>query len=258
MCITRIDYTTNFEVGKGNEIAVLRALSTQSVGKGKKPHHYANGMTTEWGNGSKYWYLKAYNKTHELARSLRKNKPTGENRNYLEKLIRHCQKTGIVRLEFECKSKFLKRNNLSQYGFTNEKLFKPHLYKIEQIWEKLQMNPNKYVSISEQLQEQNICKSMHAANTTESYWLRWKNGVAIDKSKTQYRVHRTRLLQIGIDISIPHDPTKNMPEIELKKPIEVRYSLPPIWYQMPNNQMHEDLRLPDWHRELLRGASKIN
>ncbi len=231
---TRADWTTNYEVGKGNEQAVLRALSTQAVGRAKLPHHYPNGMTTEWGAGSQFWYLKAYNKAHEMARLLKKNNPTGEDRKYLEKLIKHCENTGIVRLELECKSKFLKRNNLCYYGDTSEKHFMPHLYKIEQIWEKLQMNPHKYESISDQLIKREICTNTQSANSTQSYWYQWKYGEVLDKAKSQYHVHRSRLMQIGIDIAIPHDPTKNMPEIELSKPVQVRYSMPPTWYEMPN------------------------
>ena len=229
-----MDLTKNYEVGQGNEQSVLRALASQSVGRGKLPHHYTNGMTTEWGAGSQYWYLKAYNKANELARLLKKHKPTGEDKRYIENLIRHCKEVGIIRLELELKSKFLKRNNLCYYGDISEKLLMPHLYKIEQLWEKLEMNPHKYESISDQLIKQEICSNTQSANSTQSFWYQWKHGETFDKSKSQYHVHRSRLASIGIDISIPHDPTKVMPEIQFRKPIEVRHSLPPSWYSMPS------------------------
>ncbi len=87
--ITRIDLTENKSVGKGNELAVIRSLSTQTVGRGKTGFLYPDGNTTDWGKGSTYWYLKIYNKHAELLKNItksRKKLSTKEDEIYLNKV----------------------------------------------------------------------------------------------------------------------------------------------------------------------------
>ncbi|MEN1396531.1 hypothetical protein AAIH23_40865, partial [Pseudomonas aeruginosa] len=45
--LRRVDLTTNRTVGKGNELAYIRALSTQRVGY-KNGHLYEDGWTCDW------------------------------------------------------------------------------------------------------------------------------------------------------------------------------------------------------------------
>jgi len=49
----RVDWTRNLSVGQGNVSAFLRAISSQSIGKGKRPQLYQNGHTVDTSVASK-------------------------------------------------------------------------------------------------------------------------------------------------------------------------------------------------------------
>ncbi len=235
--ITRVDFTRNLAVGKGNTLPFLRALSSQSIGKGKTPYLYPNGRTVDWGKGSTYWYQKVYEKAEDLKRSLAKLSKTGnlpeEEKRYLEKLISHCENEGIIREEREFKSKFLRRNKLCYYGMTEEKDFDKHLNDIEKMIGRLEMSASDYETIADQLLNRGIVKSRQAATATQSYHMAWLHGQPFPGSRSQFYVHRGRLLQLGIDISIQHDVSKAFPQIKRTREINVATALPPAWYRMP-------------------------
>ena len=240
----RIDFTRNLLVGKDNVQAFLRALSSQTIGKGFMPHLYPNGQTLDWTNGSQdnqggkkvssLWYQKLYNKAHDLGLTLNKrgNNLTEKERAHLIKLINYCDQYGVLRDEKEFKRDFLANKNLCFYGMVNETDFEPYLNEIDQMIERIEMNTSDHESVSDQLLELGICKSRHAANTTQSYCMSWQNGYSMQK-KSAFYVHRKRLLQIGIDISVPHDVTRLAPQIKRQREILVSTMLPPPWYQMP-------------------------
>ncbi len=234
--ITRVDFTRNLSVGKGNTLPFLRALSSQSIGKGKRPNLYPNGKTVDWGKGSTYWYQKVYEKAEDLKKSLAKlikKELPKEEKSYLEKLILHCEREGIIREEKEFKSRFLKRKKLCYYGMTRESDFDMYLMDIEQMIERLEMSTSDYETIADQLLNRGIVKSRQAANATQSYHLAWLHGQSFTGSKSQFYVHRGRLLQLGIDLSIQHDISKAYPQIKRQREILVSTALPPSWYQMP-------------------------
>ncbi len=240
---TRVDWTINYSVGKNNERATLRGLSTQSIGRGKLPHLYPNEMTLDWGKGSEYWYQKLYNKANEIQRKLSKSKLKSEEKTYLETLIQYCTELGIVRHEKEFKRTFLNRKKLCFYGQTNENQFKPYLQDLNQILERIEMSTVDYEMISDQLLEKSIVKSRQAANATQSYALAWLHGQVMDKTKSQYYEHLKRLRAIGVDISVPCDPTKKMPQIKRERSIQFKAVQAPAWYQMPVQSLYEEIRL---------------
>jgi len=233
--ISRIDITENLVVGEGNEDAFIRGLSTQSVGKGQKPFLFPNGKTVDWAKGSTLWYLKMYNKAHEIELGLnRKRKKTSEvHKAYLRKLIEYCKLIGIVRNEKEFKTEFLKRHNLNLYGKVNLKDFIPYLNDIENILKRIDMSTSNFINISEQLLTKKVVTTTRASNTTQYVALQWLHGQPYSGGSTQYHVHKARLLKIGIDISIPFDATKIMPQIKNNRVISVSRAVPPSWYDMP-------------------------
>jgi len=237
--LTRIDWTRNFSVGKGNEKPFLRALSSQSIGKGIKPKIYPNGCTVDWGGKASLWYQKVYAKSEDLRINLKsrlKINPhlPSEDKDYLEKLINYCDEKGIVRDEKEFKSRFLRKNNMCFYGLTNESDFNKYLTDIDKIIARIEMSTVDYVTISDQLLDKKIVKSRQAANATQACAMAWLHNQDISLQKSSYYVHKSRLLQLGIDISNSHDITKGLPQLKRQREIVISDALPPNWYQMPN------------------------
>lgn len=236
-CFLRVDWTQNLEVGKNNELPFLRALSSQSAGKGKQPQLYANGHTVDWARRSTLWYLKAYNKAHEMREHLTKarlKQLTSGDIDYLEKLIGYCQQYGIVRVEKEFKSAFLKRKNLCYYGMTKEADFDSYLTDIDAILERVEMATANYETIADQLLDKGIVTSRQSANATQGYALAWLHGrdMRHTMGRSQFYEHKRRLLALGLDISNPCDITR-LPQITREREIVVRPALPPSWYRMP-------------------------
>lgn len=234
----RIDWTRNFSVGKGNELPFIRALSSQSIGNGKKPFLYPNGHTVTWGGKASLWYQKVYTKSEDLRINLKSRLKKDphlplEEKNYLENLIEHCDNQGIVRDEKEFKSRFLRKNNMCFYGLTNESDFNKYLTDIDKIIARIEMSTVDYETISDQLLEKKIVTSRQAANATQSCALAWLHGQKVNLQKSAYYVHKGRLLQLGIDISNPHDITKGLPQLKRQREIVVSDAVPPSWYQMP-------------------------
>ena len=241
--IRHLDWTRNHMVGQGREHSYLRALSSLTIGRGLEPYLYPNGATVDWkstrtslrGKGSKFRYDKVYIKANDLKshRGSRLKHASAEEVIYYDQLIEYCQDFGIVREEQSKKSPFLKKHNLAYYGLCNEPDYLPHLMDIERAQSRLQVTDMTYETIADQLIDRCICKSRQSANSTEGYALKWLHGMHIDKSKSQYFEHRSRLLQLGIDISIQHDVTRSRLQVRSSDVIDLRLATPPDWYCMP-------------------------
>jgi hypothetical protein len=238
--ISRVDWTRNLAVGKGNVEKFLRGISTQTSLRSKMPNLYSNGRTVDWGAGSEYFYQKLYDKAFDMAepKKLRKMRRmvlkgiiTQDDLDYYQKVIAFCEEMGIVRDENEFKRRGLESRNLQFYGLMNEKDFEPYLNRLDTIMKRLEISAIDYVTISDQLISHNIVTSRQAANATQSVALAWLHGCAIDKSKSQYYVHRSRLLALGVDIAVPHDATRPLPQIKREREIHVSSALVPDWYE---------------------------
>jgi len=243
-----VDWTRNHRVGKGKEHSFLRGVSTLTIGRGLQPYLYPNGATVDWGNhklkikgeGSTYPYDKLYIKSEDLIahRAKRLRQATHDEITYYDRLIEYCNDCGIVREEQSKKAPFLKKHGtLGFYGLTNEAEFMPYLNDIETAIKRLEVNHMTYETIAEQLIEKGVCKSSQSANATESYALKWLHGAAIDRRKSQYHVHRSRLLELGIDIAMPHDISRLPPQIRSNETIDFKLAEIPPWYRMP--KIHE-------------------
>ena len=90
-----------------------------------------------------------------------------------------------------------------------------------------------YESIDDHLLEDGVVKSRQAANATQMFYLKWLHGQQLDRSKRQYRVHKQRLLEIGIDISIPLDIARSPIQLKEVEVIEVKPLSMPDWYIKP-------------------------
>tara|TARA_R110002073_G_scaffold93196_1_gene217849 strand:+ start:1520 stop:2659 length:1140 start_codon:yes stop_codon:yes gene_type:complete len=242
--IRHIDWTRNHRVGQGRELAFLRGASTQTIGRGLQPYLYPNGATVDWGShklkvkgeGSTYRYDKLYIKAEDLIahRAKRLKQASPRQIRYYERLIEHCKDCGIVREEQSKKASFLKKHGtLAFYGIAQEQDYLPYLNDIETALRRLEVSYMTYETIAERLIEEGICASTQSANATESYALKWLHGSPLDKSKSQYHVHRARLLELGVDISMPHDISRLPPQIRSHEVIDLKLAEVPDWYQMP-------------------------
>lgn len=243
--ITRIDLTTNFSVGQGNEVDYLRGLG-QLPYKYSIPNLYANGKTVDWlskaGKGSQLIYACVYNKVHDLQeKTLPKVKRAfgaeSPEYKYLLDLIEYCRKHGVVRWEQKFKSKFLRDNALNHYGHINWEIFRAEHEAFLNIQNLLKVEAMTLEHVAEKLISEGVVDNTKAANTTAFYAFQWMHGRTFDCKKSQEQTHRARLRKIGIDIAHPCDLTKFSPVfIKEIRQVNVCPLQVPSWYQRPERQ----------------------
>lgn len=90
-----------------------------------------------------------------------------------------------------------------------------------------------FETIADQLLEAKICTSRQSANSTQMVYLMWLHGEYMDSRKSQFRVHKSRLLQIGIDISQKLDISRAPLRLKSCDIIEVKQLSMPEWYRKP-------------------------
>lgn len=237
--IKHIDFTRNLAVGLGNERPFLKALSTQSIGRSVSPFLYPDENTVEWygdnvqKNGSTYRYIKVYTKTADLLRNQRKLcKDVSDNDlQYFDDLLQFTVKNGVVREEHSFKREYLHRHNLFAYGLFDMNAFNDELQVITELRKRLEVSNMKYETIADQLLEEGICKNRQSANSTQMAYSMWLHGAYMDKTKSQFREHKRRLLLIGIDVSQKLDITRAPLRLKESQVIEVSQILPPAWYR---------------------------
>lgn len=244
--IKHIDITKNHAVGYQNEYAFLRGVATLSLPNGKKPFLYPNGATLEWsgskcGRGSSWDYTKIYIKSVDLI-DKEKSNLTGaseEISEYYRHIKECCQANGVVREEHSWKNKKLSRYDLCYYGYvTLEQLVNHHtMVTLETLCKTLEVSVVDYQTIADQLIKREVVKSRQAANATECYAMKWLHGgqnFNLDtlKKTSQFFVHKARLLKLGIDISVPFDPSKTIvPMVRKQSVISIGDFSAPHWYR---------------------------
>ncbi|MDO9519704.1 MAG: phage/plasmid replication protein [Pseudohongiella sp.] len=102
------------------------------------------------------------------------------------------------------------------------------------------MTHTSYEAISDQLLADKIVSSTQSANATQAYAMKWLHGHNFERN-SQYYLHKSRLLQIGIDISIPYDVTRLPPTIKTSQIIQATHLQAPSWYR--TSSMKNQLRL---------------
>lgn len=237
MRITRIDLTTNRTTGEGNALQYIKALSTQRAGY-KLANLYADGCTVDW--QARDQYRKAYDKATAIAKFLlpkaRRNfGDESSEAQYLRDLIAYCKAHGVVRMEQELKREYLLREGLAWWGLFDEERLKKVHGEFLAIDERLTVTAMDFETISEHLVSQGVVDNTKAANTTAQYALAWIGGKSFDLGKSQVKIMRARLRQIGIDIANPCDTSRFTPVVHVASrdviPVDV---LPmPSFYRRP-------------------------
>lgn len=214
----RLDLTSNFYVGQGNERAYMRAISSQRY-RNSIAYLYPDGNTCVWTpkGGEKAGslvYPGNYAKAAELdAHLLPKVKRTyGEDSDefrYVRDLRDWCASVGMVRSEIKCRSEFLKREGLRFWGlFDERKLVEIHKGFL-MVGNRLQVTNFDELTVAQQLLAEGICKNTKAAYTTSQYVSLWRAGQTFDFNKSAVQEHRARLRRLNIDIKVPYDQTRH-------------------------------------------------
>jgi hypothetical protein len=249
--IKHVDFTRNLSVGKGNERPFIKALSAHSINRSVSPYMYPNENTVEWygknmqKNGSTYRYVKVYTKTADLLRHQKKHTKGGtfDDMQYYDDLLQYTAGMGVVREEHSFKREYLARHDLCAYGMVKESDFAEELQVITEIRKRLEVSKMTYETIAQQLLEAGICKSMQSANSTNMAYLMWLHGEHSQLSRSQFKVHKARLLQIGIDISQKLDISRAPLRLKSCDIIEVKELQMPDWYRAPQVPTQSFLKL---------------
>ncbi len=214
----RLDLTSNFYVGQGNERAFLRGISSQRF-RNSIAYLYPDGNTCVWTpkGGEKAGslvYPGNYNKAAELdAHLLPKAKRTfGEDSDefrYVRELRDWCASVGMVRSELKCRSEYLKREGLQFWGLFDEQKLREIHRGFLMVGEKCEINNFDVLTVADELLAKKIVDHRKAAMTTANYVALWQCGQQFDFKKSADQKHRARLRQIGIDIKLPFDATRH-------------------------------------------------
>lgn len=207
--ITRVDLTCNYSAGSPKKaVRVLHFLAGQDTGRRASVKDYgANGCT--WNEGSKYWYLKAYNKAESL----------GE---YASDQLRQLvNESGVVRLEVSLKSRYLKQKAL--YNIHDWAMKEGNMTMDNVVFNRFSEVLTRGAATRSEIED--IPKRLgHIA-------VAWRSGVDI-MGDPQYAVSTKRrwrhdLLAYGIDIKQPSKVTRLPIRLEVIQLVQLEA---PAWY----------------------------
>lgn len=215
--LQRLDLTSNFYVGKGNERPYLRGISSQRF-RNSIGYLYPDGNTVVWTpkggeKAGRLVYPGNYIKAAELdAHLLPKVKRTfgedSEEYKYVCQLRDWCSSVGLVRSEIKLKSEFLKRERLCYWGLFNDDDLYFVLDEFLKVGDQMSLNAFDTASVTQELINKKICASVQAAGRTASVCYEWMHGATFDFTKRQVNEHRARLRRLGLDIKLPYDNTR--------------------------------------------------
>jgi len=210
--ITRVDLTCNWLTGSpGNVEQYIRHLQGFKSGK-QEPRPY-NTTGVAWGEGSKYWYAKVYDKAAEYFRQIGKG-----SRRFDAELFEYMRAHGVARHEVSLKSRYLRQNNL---------------WRFSQWGEGMNTEGRVYALFNDVVGgSASVDSFLEIEGRAGELAVAWRDGADLKKrlsTATFYR-YRKQLLRYGIDIAVPSNVTR------LKSRVEVISLVPaavPDWYQLP-------------------------
>lgn len=208
--ITRIDLTCNWCTGSaGNVEQFIRHLQGFKSGRQEPRTYKTTGVS--WGEGSKYWYAKVYDKAAEYFRQCGKKAKAFD-----APLFQYMLEQGIARHEIELKSRYLKQNNLwrmSQWG--------------------VGMEDRIYALFNDVIGgESHVDSFLEIPGRAGELAVAWRDGADLKKrlSTATYYRYRKQLLQYGIDIAVPSNVTRLRSRVEV---ITLAPAQAPSWYVLP-------------------------
>lgn len=213
--VTRIDLTCNWATGSpGNCEQFIRHLQGFKSGKQEPRSYKTTGVA--WGEGSKYWYAKVYDKAAEYYRQCGKG-----SKKFDQALFAYIQSSGIARHEVSLKSRYLKQNNL--WRFTQ--------------WGKgMNTEERVYALFNDVIggNESRVDAYLEIPGRAGELAVAWRDGADLKKRLAQntYYRYRRELLKYGIDIAVP----SNVHRIRQRVEVEIIQLAPapvPDWYVLP-------------------------
>lgn len=208
--ITRVDLTCNWCTGSpGNVEQFIRYLQGFKSGRQEPRSYKTTGVA--WGEGSKYWYAKVYDKAAEYFRQCGKKA-----KGFDGQLFQYMLEQGIARHEIELKSRYLKQNNLwrmSQWG----KGMEDRIYALF----------NDVIG-----GESHVDSFLEIPGRAGELAVAWRDGADLKKrlSTATYYRYRKELLKYGIDIAVPSNVTRLRSRVEV---ITLAPAVAPAWYALP-------------------------
>lgn len=204
--LTRLDLTRNYVAGSADKLSRLRHyMAGMHVGS-KAGKSYDSGVT--WGEGSKYWYAKLYDKHADIVKD--KHAPL--------ELVEWCRTNGVGRFEVSLKTRYLTQHGLNYVGvWEDSKMGDVVFGRFSGALSKLDVSVDDFEEIPGRLGELAIA---------------WRNGVDLKARlprNTFYR-YRKQLKGYGIDISERCDVSRLPMRFETVTLSEAQM---PSWYSLP-------------------------
>ena len=208
--ITRIDLTRNWRTGSaGNASQFIRYLQGFKSGRQEPKAYKTTGVS--WGEGSKYWYAKVYDKAAEYMRQCGK-----KSRKFNAVLFEFMLSNGIARHEIELKTRYLSQNNLWRFSLWVDG-----------------MEDRVYALFSDVVAgEAKVDSYLEIPGRAGELAVAWRDGADLKKRlshNTFYR-YRRELLGYGIDIAVPCKVERLRQRIEV---ISMTPMVAPDWYALP-------------------------
>jgi hypothetical protein len=208
--VTRIDLTKNWGAGSpGNASQVIRHMQGFKSGRFEPKQYHSCGVS--WGEGSKFWYAKVYDKASDY---LRHYGTGSEFHNPI--LYDFILSSGVVRHEITLKSRYLKQKNLWRFSLWVDGME-------EKVYALFSDPIDATVHVDEYLEIEGQAGLVAVA---------WRDGADLKKrfSKATFYRYRKQLLQYGIDIAIPANVGRIKTRVEV---ITLSPLSPPAWYDLP-------------------------
>ena len=208
--ITRVDLTKNWETGSpGNCSQFIRHLQGFKSRQFEPLSYKTTGVS--WGEGSKFWYAKVYDKAAEYVRQIGKG-----SKKFDPQLLDYMLMSGIARHEISLKSRYLKQSNLwrtTQWGEG--------------------MEDRIYALFSDVVEGAgHVDQFLEIPGRAGELAVAWRDGADLKKrlSQATYYRYRKQLLTFGIDIAVPSKVSHIRAKVEV---ITLSPASPPHWYHLP-------------------------
>lgn len=208
--ITRVDLTRNWSTGSaGNCSQFIRHLQGFKSGRFEPKGYKTTGVA--WGEGSKFWYAKVYDKAAEYFRQVGKG-----SKKFDPDLFAYMLDSGIARHEIELKSRYLKQHNLWRFS----------------LWVG-GMEDRIYALFNDVIDgSAHVDSYLEIPGRAGELAVAWRDGADLKKRLAQntYYRYRRELLKFGIDIAVPSnvERLRNRVEVVMLSPLTV-----PSWYSIP-------------------------
>jgi hypothetical protein len=215
--ITRLDLTCNFQTGSAaNCESTINWASGQKL-KTKEPRSYGVAGVT-WGEGSKFWYAKCYDKARDYLRL----HPLSSDHHDSE-LYSWLRDSGVWRLELGLKSRYLKQKNLwrLQSWIKMESATESCECAVFRVF--LNDLVGGVVAMDEYLNIPGRAGELAVA---------WRDGADLKKrlSRPTFYRYRNQLLKFGIDIAVPSRAERVLTQVKL---VKLCPSIVPAFYSLP-------------------------